>query len=188
MEENREYISYDVVDAGNEFLMHYGVKGMKWHQHKFNKDLTTGVLSGVGALDTSERRDARRKNRSASENTAKTLVKTGAKATRNIRQAKTKGLKTHKRTQVGSAVIKSLHPRQALYKGLNSNTKVRESFQKAERKAIDRRLAKQGARTVRGQKLMAQKRIIKKLPNGKAKKAAMKKWTLNREAFYETLP
>lgn len=34
MEENKEYISEDTLNNGSEFLAHYGVKGMKWRQHK----------------------------------------------------------------------------------------------------------------------------------------------------------
>lgn len=30
MEENKDYISYDIVDSGAEFIMHHGIKGMKW--------------------------------------------------------------------------------------------------------------------------------------------------------------
>lgn len=202
MEESREYISYDVVDngsdfiehhlesdyiahsinSGNEFLMHYGVKGMKWHQHKKKSDSIAKFEAMLNNVEAT---------RKASGAVSRSALSTGANRVNN-------SLKKNKRTQVGSAVLKGLgnrYPKEAarrtgrtaLYKGLSSNTKVRESFQKAERKRIDRSLAKKGSRTVRGQKLIAQKRLIKKLPNGKVKKAAMKKWTLDREAFYESL-
>lgn len=157
MEENREYISYDVVDngsdfiehclesnyvahsinAGNEFLMHYGVKGMKWHQHKKQNEVSEAALRGIGY------------------------------------RAPKDALNRYGRT--------------AVYKGLSKNPKVRESYQKAERKAIDRRLAKQAARTARGRQLIAKKQMIKRLKNKKLKKAAIKRWRSQREHLYETL-
>ena len=65
--------------------------------------------------------------------------------------------------------------------------KVKEAYGKAERKAIDRRLAKQAARTVKGRQLIEQKRMIKRLKNKKLKKAAIKRWRYNREDLYESL-
>lgn len=123
-----------------EALAHYGVKGMKWHQHKAKNELASNVASAT--------------------------LKSAGNYTLNSQQ---------------------WNGRNALVRGLSKNQKVKEKYFKAERAAIDRKLAKQASRTRRGRRLIAQKRAISKLPNGKIKKAAIKRWTLAREDLYESL-
>lgn len=30
MDDNKDYISYEIVNSGNDFIMHHGIKGQKW--------------------------------------------------------------------------------------------------------------------------------------------------------------
>lgn len=211
MEENKEYISYDVVNNGSEFIEHYGIKGMKWGKHK---KVPNSVIDGLGlgtritadwesaplkriAKDTAAKNKGKaiRKRYETRDKAVKTAINSGLKGARKTAINKTRSEKTK---QISSAALKGMgyrHPtdalnryaRTAVYKGLSKNPKVRETYKKAERKAIDRRLAKQAARTTKGRQLIAQKQMIKRIKNKKLKKAAMKRWRSQREYLYETL-
>lgn len=112
---NREYISEDTLNVGNDFLMHYGVKGMKWHQHKKQNNVASGVLSGMGYRAPN---DARAHGLAKLHYTLNT--KHGAKGKRvskalsnqyqkGVRQRQRKGIaRSRKTTAIGAAAMTRL--------------------------------------------------------------------------------
>lgn len=209
MEENREYISEDTLNSGNEFLMHYGVKGMKWGKHK---KISDPVVEGLGlgarvktelesapltwvAKDTAanNRGAAIRKKYETRDKAVKTAVNSGLKGATKTAINKTRSDSTKK---ISSATLKGMgtrHPsrsaqlvgRNAVVRGLSKNPKAKANYLKAERTRINYRQAKASLRLAKGYAKI--NKFFKVKPNAKNKKAANKTWRQNRDIFYESL-
>lgn len=168
---NREYISENTLNSGSEFLMHYGVKGMKWNKHK---KISNPVY---------ETRDA----------AVKTAINSGLKGATKTAINKTRSDSTKK---ISSATLKGLgdrHPsrsaqfvgRNAVLRGLSKNPKAKANYLKAERTRINHRQAKASLQLAKGYAKI--NKFFKIKPNAKNKKAANKNWRKNRDIFYESL-
>ncbi len=206
---NREYISEDTLNSGSEFLMHYGVKGMKWNKHK---KISNPVIEGLGlgarvkaewesaplkwtAKDTAanNRGAAIRKRYETRDAAVKTAINSGLKGATKTAINKTRSDSTKK---ISSATLKGLgdrHPsrsaqfvgRNAVLRGLSKNPKAKANYLKAERTRINHRQAKASLQLAKGYAKI--NKFFKIKPNAKNKKAANKNWRKNRDIFYESL-
>ena len=207
--DNNEDLMIHSIDVGNDFLMHYGVKGMKWNKHK---KISNPVIEGLGlgarvkadwesaplkwtAKDTAanNRGAAIRKRYETRDAAVKTAINSGLKGATKTAINKTRSDSTKK---ISSATLKGMgtrHPsrsaqlvgRNAVVRGLSKNPKARANYLKAERTRINHRQAKASLQLAKGYAKI--NKFFKIKPNAKNKKAANKNWSKNRDMFYESL-
>ena len=206
MDNNEDYMIHS-IEVGNDFLMHYGVKGMKWNKHK---KISNPVIEGLGlgarvkaewestplkwtAKDTAanNRGAAIRKRYETRDAAVKTAINSGLKGATKTAINKTRSESTKK---ISSSVSKGMGApsnvakrvgRNAVVRGLSKNPKARANYLKAERTRINHRQAKASLQLAKGYGKI--NKFFKIKPNAKNKKAANKNWRKNRDIFYESL-